>query len=150
MAMFCSMMVQIEESRSSLFCVKVLVCQQPSKEGGQAVEERGGTKKKKNVQVVSGVFVENVKVCILKILVIVVKKPRANMSTTATFCVLRRCDMKIGYMGSANIKMSVLMLNPALAYQLIVMSTQVPGMDLSQARGTGVHCQTEAPKVAIM
>lgn len=98
----------------------------------------------------SGVLVENVNVCMRKILVIVVKKPSANMSTTATFWLLRRCDMKIGYMGSAKIKMSVLMLNPALAYQLIVMSTQVPGIDLSQALGTGVHCQMEAPTVAIM
>lgn len=33
---------------------------------------------------------------------------------------------------------------PALAYQLVVILIQVPGMDLSQARETGEHWKIEA------
>lgn len=44
--------------------------------------------------------------------------------------------------------MSVAIEKPAFAYQLPVTLMQVPGMDLSQARSIGVHCQIDAAVVA--
>jgi len=59
-------------------------------------------------------------------------------------------DVYIEYMGSARMIKSVAMENPELAFQLDEMLIQVPGIDLSHARATGVHCQTDAAKVATM
>lgn len=59
-------------------------------------------------------------------------------------------DVYMGYMGSARMIKSVAMENPELAFQFDEMLIQVPGRDLSHARATGAHCQTEAAKVATM
>lgn len=59
-------------------------------------------------------------------------------------------DVYMGYMGSPRIIKSVAIENPELAFQFDAMSIHVPGIDLSHARATGVHCQTDAEKVATM
>jgi hypothetical protein len=45
---------------------------------------------------------------------------------------------------------SVAIEKPALAYQLVVMSMHDPGIDLSQARVTGVHWKIDAKNAATM
>jgi hypothetical protein len=45
---------------------------------------------------------------------------------------------------------SVAMEKPAFAYQFIVILMQVPGIDLSQARGRGVHWKIETKTDAVI
>lgn len=53
-------------------------------------------------------------------------------------------------MGSTKIKMSVAIEKLAFEYQFPVMLMHVPGIDLSQARLIGVHCQIDDAVVASM
>jgi len=99
---------------------------------------------------VSGLVEEKSRVVMRRMLVIVVKMPRAKTTISAAFWLLGSCEVQMGCMGSARMRTSVAMEKPALAYQFLVKSIQVPATVLSQARGTGLHCQTEAAKVATM
>ncbi len=78
------------------------------------------------------------------------KAPRAKTNISAAFWLTGiRERYNIG-IGNTRMMTSVAMLNPAFAYQFFGMDMQVPGIDLFQARGTGVHWKTEAKKVATM
>lgn len=80
----------------------------------------------------------------------VTNAPSPKTTIRARFWVTGSFDFHNTCCGSAMMSMSVAMENPAFAYQFLVRLIQVPGMDLSQARGMGLHCQIDDAVVATM
>lgn len=109
-----------------------------------------GLESREHLQVISGLLEEKLRVCMRRIEVTVVNRPRAKTAISASFWLLGSCEVQMGCIGSAKMITSVAIEKAALAYQLAVMLIQVPGMDLSHALGTGVHCHMEDAVVAIM
>lgn len=95
-------------------------------------------------------MVEKFSVVIRKMLVIVTKRPRAKTIMSSLFWLRGSFDCHRTCCGSAMMRISVAIENPAFAYQFIVSEIQVPGIVLSQALGIGVHCHIEEAEVATM
>lgn len=76
------------------------------------------------------------------------KAPIPKTTINAAFWFLGNRDFQSRGIGRTSIMTSVAIEKPALAYQLSVTLIQEPGINLFQARGTGVHWNMEAQKVA--